>query len=196
MTAIHGDGNLYWWRYEGDGMGSSDARGPAWGYPSGRKMADGWGDYEHVMLFYNNGDEVILLTVDDQGTMLPHAYTLDVGWDADFTTPVPGDWSGFTRLIATTSTIFGVKEDGNLYCHQPQWTGSTPVWTMAPNSGNQIGTGWDSLRQLVVGGLDDPPRQTQAGMTRLTCRRQRQAESGAARGSGAVAPSTIPTRPT
>lgn len=158
MTAIHGDGSLYWWRYEGDGMGSSSARGAGWGYPSGRNMADNWGDYQHVMLFYNDGDEVILLTVDDQGTMLPHAYTLDVGWDADFTTPVPGDWSGFTQLIATTSTIFGVKSDGNLYWYQPQWTGNSPVWTMAPNSGNQIGTGWDSLRLLAVGGLDDPER--------------------------------------
>jgi VCBS repeat-containing protein len=46
----------------------------------------------------------------------------------------------------------------NLYWYQPQWTGSPPVWTMAPNSGNEIGTGWDSLRQLAVSGLDDPAR--------------------------------------
>ena len=112
------------------------------------------------MMFYNIGDEIILLTVDQDGVMLPHAYTKGVGWDTTFTAPIPGNWSGFTRLIATTSTIFGVKEDGNLYRYQPTWTLNPLVWTKDANWGNQIGTNFGSLRQLVVGGGDDPSTQS------------------------------------
>ncbi len=158
LMAIHDDGGLYWYRYTGDGR-ANPSGGYGWDPLAGTKIDDGWGDYQHVMMFYNDGDEVIMLTVDASGKMLSHFYIHGQGWQPDFATELPGDWSGFTRLIATTSTIFGVQDDGNLYWYQPQWTGSPPVWTMAANSGNQIGTGWDSLHQLVVGGLDDPSRQ-------------------------------------
>ncbi len=133
--------------------------GAGWDPLSGTKIDDGWGDYAHVMMLLNNGDEVILLTVDSSGTMRPHCYTHGLGWRPDLDTPLPGNWSGFTRLIATTSTIFGVKEDGNLYWYRPTWTVSPLVWSMAPNWGNQIGTGWDGLEQLVVGGLFEPALQ-------------------------------------
>jgi len=158
LMAIHDDGGLYWYRYDGDGH-ASPSGGAGWDPLSGTKIDDGWGDYAHVMMLLNNGDEVILLTVDSSGTMRPHCYTHGLGWRPDLDTPLPGNWSGFTRLIATTSTIFGVKEDGNLYWYRPTWTVSPLVWSMAPNWGNQIGTGWDGLEQLVVGGLFEPALQ-------------------------------------
>jgi hypothetical protein len=159
MVAIDVHGDLYWWSYGGDGTGVDSGRA-GWDQGSGTRIAQGWGDYAHVMMFYNSGDEVILLTVDGNGVMVPHAYSSSGGWDRSFTNPVPGDWRGFTRLIATTSTIFGVKADGTLHRYQPTWTLNPVVWTEDAHWGNQIATGWGAFRQLAVGGLDDPASQS------------------------------------
>ncbi|MBV8862098.1 MAG: hypothetical protein JO259_09580, partial [Mycobacterium sp.] len=117
------------------------------------KIDDGWGKYAHVLMFSDDGDDTVLFVVDDTGTMQARHYNHPNGWDTTQYGPtVPGDWSGFSRLIGTTSTVFGIKADGNLYWYKP--LPAAGAWTMAPNSGNQIGLGFDGLDQLVVGGID------------------------------------------
>ena len=90
LMAIHDDGGLYWYRYDGDGH-ASPSGGAGWDPLSGTKIDDGWGDDAHVMMLLNNGDEVILLTVDSSGTMRPHCYTHGLGWRPDLDTPLPGN---------------------------------------------------------------------------------------------------------
>jgi hypothetical protein len=153
LMAIDAAGRLTWWRYDGEGSGFDSGR-VGWGAGSGTQIADDWGDYQHVVMLLDSGDEVILGAVGQDGTMSPHAYRHGVGWDNAITTPLPGNWNGFTRLIATTGCIYGVKQDGNLYRHPFGWSFNPLVWTQRANWGNQIGSGFGSLRQLVVGGVD------------------------------------------
>jgi DNA-directed RNA polymerase subunit N (RpoN/RPB10) len=158
FVAIRNNGSLYWYRYLG--AGESDVGGSqGWEFGSGTEIGHGWQSFEHVLMYYNNGDHLILLGVQADGTMRAYFYTYGQGWHAGSGDVIGHGWNGFQRLIGTTSTIFGVTDNGDLRWYQfveHGWPRPPGNWPLKPNSGNVIGTGW-TFAHLVVGGFDNSP---------------------------------------
>jgi M6 family metalloprotease-like protein len=169
VLAVNANGNLHWYSYSGNG--ESDVTGAAgWDANSGNVIGNGWQNFLHVFAIPSSGASgsmIHVFAVDPDGRLLWYGYTGNgehdpsghKGWVHNSGNQVGTGWTGFRHIHASSNVIFAIKNDGTLYWYCYEGHGeSDPTggkgWRL--NSGNPVGTGWQSM-QHVFGGVSDTP---------------------------------------
>lgn len=158
FMAVHPNGNLYWYSYIG--QGEADATGgTGWRPGSQNQIGNGWQNFLHVVAIPRMapGNRIQVLAVDRAGKM--HWYSYDgngqkdekglTGWGEH--TLIDEGWRGFRNLHASGRVIFSIDPKGILRWHRYEGNGEPDAkgeryWH--PNSGNEIGQGWQDMRQV------------------------------------------------
>ena len=81
----------------------------------------------------------------------------DLNWHPNSGSVIAGGWQGFTHVHGSSNVFFAIAEDGGLHWYSYGGQGEPyPSGTMGwhPNSGNQIGRGWQGMRH-IFGGVSD-----------------------------------------
>jgi len=168
VLAIQPDGDLLWYRYLGDG--TADRTGALGWHPnSGNAIGRGWQHFRHVFVLPQEGRTttpgITVFGVAENGDLRWYRYSGDgekdpsggLGWHPNSGNIVGNGWGGFQRIIGTGSAVFAVQPDGALLWYsyfgrgEPDHSGASG-WL--PNSGNQIGRGWQNFRHLTGGSND------------------------------------------
>jgi hypothetical protein len=169
VLAVNANGNLHWYSYSGNG--ESDVTGAAgWDANSGNVIGNGWQNFLHVCAIPSSGASgsmIQVFAVDPDGRLLWYGYTGNgehdpsghKGWVPNSGHQVGAGWTGFRHIHASSNVLFAIKNDGTLYWYCYEGHGeSDPTggkgWRL--NSGNPVGTGWQSM-QHVFGGVSDTP---------------------------------------
>jgi hypothetical protein len=155
VAAIHSDGNLYWFRYTG--QGESDWTGTlGWEPGSSTVIGNGWGGFKHVVPWAGTSDtDIGFLAVTATGDML--WYYFYQGWFLNSGNVIASGWGNFQRLTGAFTTIFAIADNGDLRWYDYRGTGEfdpsgTAGWQ--PNSGNVIGNGWNRFAHLSCSLID------------------------------------------
>lgn len=155
IAAIHSSGELYWFRYLGEGQ--SDWTGnTGWEPGSGTVIGNGWADFKHVVPWAGTSDgDIGMLTVTPTGDLLWHYFHR--GWHPNSSNVIATGWTGFAQLTGAFTTMFAVTDNGDLRWYDYRGMGEfdpsgTAGWQ--PNSGNVIGNGWKGFRQLSCSLID------------------------------------------
>ncbi len=183
LAAIHDDGGLFLYRYVGNG--EEDPGGHlGWDVSSGIRIADGWDRFVHVAIALNHPNEVGLddisfMAVDAAGDMYWYSFGTQSGHIGPSGPPFgeqPGSgrvigtgWVGFEHIVVGSKTVLAATGSGALHWYRYQYSNHDFVkWV--PQSGNQIGIGWNEMRHLVAveSALEDQPNLTLIPIIELT----------------------------
>jgi hypothetical protein len=160
IFGVHPNGDLLYFKYVGNGQ--SDPSGATGFDPnSGNQIGNGFNNFS---LLVGGGDGVIF-GVHPNGDLLYFKYVGNgqsvpsgaTGFDANSGNQIGRGFNNFTRLVSGgDGVIFGVHPNGDLlYFNYVGGGKSDPSGAtgFGPNSGNQIGNGFNNF-SLVVGGGD------------------------------------------
>jgi hypothetical protein len=155
ITGIDNGGNLYWFRYTGEGQ--SDWTGTTgWEPGSGVVIGNGWAAFKHIVPWAGAADgDIGLLAVTATGDLLWNYFYR--GWHPNSGNVIGSGWGNFVRLTGAFNTIFAVADNGDLRWYSYRGSGEfdpsgTAGWQ--PNSGNVIGTGWNDFHRLSCSVID------------------------------------------
>jgi hypothetical protein len=163
MYGVAQNGDLLWYQYQGNG--ESDRSGSTgWHTNSGNPIGNGWQNFRNIL---GCGDGVIL-AIQQNGDLLWYKYqgngesdrSGSTGWHPNSGNPIGNGWQDFRQVFVTpregmtTSArleIYGVAQDGDLLWYSYHGNGENDRsgntgWDA--NSGNPIGNGWQSFRQI------------------------------------------------
>lgn len=162
ILAIAQDGNLLWYRYDGDG--TDDVSGATGWHPaSSSPIGNGWQGLRRVFATpAGGGSRGSIFGVKPNGDLVWYSYIgggeADVsgatGWAANSGNPVGRGWGDMRALVGSAGgQIFAVEGNGNLRWYEYVGDGTADVtgatgW--AANSSNTIGRGW-SFHSLFSG---------------------------------------------
>ncbi|CAM3594524.1 hypothetical protein GCM10009865_38550 [Aeromicrobium ponti] len=169
IMAIHPNGNLHWYCYNGNG--ESDVTGTLGWHPnSGNVIGSGWKNYRQIFVVpregpSNDSAQLQIFAVAQNGDLHWYSYNGNgeqdpsgtQGWHQNSGNPIGNGWQNFKHIHGSGNVIFAVHEDGNLHWYSYSGNGKEDVsgtegWN--PNSGNRIGRGWQNM-QHVFGGVSD-----------------------------------------
>jgi hypothetical protein len=167
IMAVHPDGNLHWYCYNGNG--ESDVTGTrGWLPNSGNVIGNGWQNFRHIFVAPQAGrstSRLEIFAVAQNGDLHWYSYSGDgehdpsgsLGWHPNSGNPVGRGWQNFSHIHGSSNVFFGVHESGNLLWYSYSGRGEADVsgdlgWH--PNSGNPVGRGWQNM-QHVFGGVTD-----------------------------------------
>jgi Tachylectin len=169
ILAVHENGDLLWYKYEGVGVDDVSGR-IGWHANSGNAIGNGWSGFQRVLATPGGPDaQGNVFVVKQNGDLTWYSYSgigeADrsgaSGWHPNSGNPVGNGWSGLRDIVGCDrGRIFAVAENGNLLWYQYSGSGIADVsgatgWVS--NSGNPIGNGW-SMRTLLAG-----PRRDNSG---------------------------------
>lgn len=167
IMAVDANGLLRWYRY--DGLGERDATGALGWHPnSGHAIGQGWGRLRHVLAFPRAGrpsSRLKMLAITEEGDLRWYCYTGNgeedpsgtLGWHANSGNRIGNGWGDVLHVHGSGDAIFAVRPDGRLMWYSYTGQGEEdPSGTLGwhRHSGNPIGHGWQSMRQ-VFGGFND-----------------------------------------
>jgi len=165
ILGVHDDGDLYWYRYAGDGTGD-ESGGTGWDPRSGGVIAQGWDRFTTVVVLPKAGDATMiqLFGVAANGDLHWHGYQGDgepdptgtVGWHPHSGNRVGNGWQGLDHLVGAGTAILAIRGDELLW-YSYHGDGSDDVsggtgWDA--RSGTVIGTGWSGVVHLCAGTED------------------------------------------
>jgi hypothetical protein len=167
IMAIHPNGNLHWYAY--DGNGESDVTGSLGWHPnSGHVIGNGWQNFRYVFVAPQAGPSVSRLkifAVAENGDLHWYSYSGNgehdpsgsLGWHPNSGNRVGNGWQDFRHVHGSSNVFFAVQENGNLlwYSYSGQGEGD-PSGSLEwhPNSGNPVGRGWQNMKH-IFGGVTD-----------------------------------------
>jgi M6 family metalloprotease-like protein len=166
VMAVHPNGDLYWYRYDGNGEPDvTGARG--WDPNSGNVIGRGWNGFVDIFVMPQAGhasSRMRIFGVAANGDLHWYSYsgngeadpTGALGWHPNSGHRVGRGWQDFDHLHGSGSTVFAIRGDELLwYTYVGQGeedvTGATG-WVAG--SGNTVGHGWAGLAH-VFGGVSD-----------------------------------------
>jgi len=168
ILAIKPNGDLLWYRY--DGNGEDDPSGALGWHPnSSNPIGNGWQNFRHVFVTPRQGrftsSRLTVYGVAQNGDLLWYSYNGNgesdisgaLGWHPNSSNPVGNGWQDFLHIAGIGNTILAIAPDGALRWYSYAGNGESDLsgsqgWR--PNSGNQIGNGWQHFRH-VFGGAND-----------------------------------------
>ena len=158
VLAIKPDGDLLWYRYEGDGE-ADQTGGTGWASNSSNPIGRGWQNFRQVLSI---GDGVVLAIKPD-GDLLWYRYEGDgeadqtggTGWASNSSNPIGRGWQNFRQVLSIgDGVVLAIKPDGDLLWYRYEGDGEadqTGGTGWASNSSNPIGRGWQNFRQVLSG---------------------------------------------
>jgi M6 family metalloprotease-like protein len=167
VMAVHPNGDLYWFRY--DGNGESDVTGAlGWAANSGNVIGRGWAGFLRIFVMPQAGptsSRMKIFAVATNGDLHWYSYsgngeqdpTGTLGWHPNSGNIVGNGWDGFRHVHGSANMVFAVAQDGRLLWYSYAGQGEEDPSGAAgwhANSGNAIGRGWDGM-QHVFGGVTD-----------------------------------------
>jgi tachylectin len=137
ILAIHQNGDLLWYHYEGDGR--SDRSGSTGWHPnSGDPIGNGWQDFRHVFVIPRAGWRSAVVLIPRKWRERP---LRKHGWHPNSGNPVGNGWQSFRHLFGGGASgfgpegvIFGVQKNGDLLWYRYGGQGEND------RSGTQAGT--------------------------------------------------------
>jgi hypothetical protein len=175
VYAVAPNGDLLWYRYNGQGDFDPSGSSGRWDGNSGNPIGNGWQSLKFVV---GCGDGIIL-GVDADGILRWYCYngngesdaSGNTGWHPNSGNPIGNGWGGFLHLITFPQEgrspnhlkLLAVAPNGDLfwYCYEGNGESDESGNTgWHPNSGNRIGNGWQGFRRLhgsgnVIFGVQD-----------------------------------------
>ena len=166
VLGVDNEGFLIWLGYVGSG--NLDPSGSInWHRNAGNAIGNGWERIIHLAATPGPKDiTATLYAVEPTGELRWFRYTgrgeqddgVVPGWHPNSGNRIGNGWHTLSRLVGAGRSLYGVMPDGTLRWFRYDGEGEEDVsgssgW--APNSGNPIGRGWNTLR-LLCGGFVDP----------------------------------------
>jgi M6 family metalloprotease-like protein len=172
IFAVHPNGNLLYYRYDGDGTSDPNATGLNWDPNSGNTIGTGWANFRFLCSKPYEGrtsthrHNSVIYAVGRDGFLRWYRYFGDgesdpdatgLNWDPNSGNIIGQGWSdGFRYMAAISDIILMVKENGDLLWYRYFGKGETDPsggsgWD--PKSSNIIGSGWHRFRH-IFGGSD------------------------------------------
>ena len=168
IMAIHPNGNLHWYSYNGNG--EDDVTGTlGWLPNSGNVINNGWQNFRHIFVAPRAGRSTFarlqIFAVAQNGDLHWYSYNGNgehdpsgtLGWHPNSGNRVGNGWQNFRHIHGSGNFFFGVHENGNLLWYSYNGHGEDDVSGILgwhPNSGNQVGQGWQHMKH-VFGGVTD-----------------------------------------
>jgi hypothetical protein len=170
ILAVRPDGNLLYYRYDGNGESDPDATGLHWDPHSGNTIGIGWANlrflcskpYEGATATHRHNS--VLYAVGWDGYLRWYRYYGDgendpdatgLHWDPNSGNIIGRGWSGgFRQLAAISDIVLMVADNGDLHWYRYLGTGEhdpTGGSGWDPKSSNIIGRGWHGLQHLFGG---------------------------------------------
>jgi Tachylectin/PQQ-like domain len=172
IYAIKPGGELLWYK-DTDLKGNNGPKAErGWAPGSGNQIGFGWDNFKHV---FSGGDGVIYAVTPD-GKLLwyrdfnrrgGNAPDGSSGWSAGSGNQIHFGWNRFIHICAVGGTIYAVTDTGRLLWFQDDDRqgqndpGGSTGW--APNSGKQIGVGWNGFSHVISGGSEPATIGEQGG---------------------------------
>lgn len=165
--AVQQNGDLLWYRYDGDGTAD---RSGALGWDPGSSAIIGNGFHSFVHLFVKPAEGKTtrplaqLFGVEPNGDLRWYGYSGNgepdpsgvKGWHPNSGNVIGNGWADFLYIVGT-GDVFAVKPDGALLWYRYNGDGTADhsgATGWDPNSGSQVGRGWQNMR-IVTGGTTD-----------------------------------------
>jgi hypothetical protein len=165
IYAITPDGRLLWYRDDDrEGQNAPDGS-TGWAPGSGKQIGIGWNNFKHV---FSGGDGVIY-AINPEGQLLwyrdddregNNGESAQRGWAPGSGNQIHFGWYRFIHVCAVGGTIYAVTDTGRLLWFEDvdrqgqNDAGGFNGW--APNSGKQIGAGWNAFSHIISGGSEPP----------------------------------------
>jgi Tachylectin len=161
FMAVHPNGDLYWYAYDGDGT-EENAGSAGWRAGSQNVIGNTWQNFLHVTAIprlTGPGSWIQVLAVDRAGAL--HWYEYDgsgqtdregiKGWGRH--SVIAHGWRGIRHMHASGRVIFSIDQQGVMRWHRYDGNGiahglpgSEQDWHL--NSGKAIGRDWQGMRQV------------------------------------------------
>nr|WP_261566783.1 tachylectin-related carbohydrate-binding protein [Frankia gtarii] len=172
LLGVRPDGNLLYYRYDGDGTSDPNATGLHWAPESANIIGVGWENFRFLCAKPYEGrtsthpNNSVIYAVDHDGHLHWYRYVGDgesdpgatgLHWDPNSGNIIGQGWSqGFRYMAAVSEIILMVKDNGDLLWYRYSGKGETDPsggsgWD--PKSSNIIGRGWHRFRH-IFGGSD------------------------------------------
>lgn len=155
IFAVHSDGLLRWYQYEGNGENEPSGT-QGWHYNSGNPVGQGWLGVRHAHASGN-----VFFVVDADGLLRWYSYSGRGqndqrgvrGWHPNTGNPIGQGWGHMVHIFGGVNdlgegfghTVFAVNPEGELRWYHYKGNGEADVTGAAgwhPRSGTIIGTGW------------------------------------------------------
>jgi hypothetical protein len=165
IIGVDQNGDLRWYQYLGNG--EEDVSGGAgWHENSGNQIGNGWQNFVHLFVTPATATSALVIYgVRPNGDLLWYSYAGNgeedgfggSGWLENSGNPIGNGWQSFIHLHGSGNVIFGILPNGDLRWHSYLGAGESDVSGSSnwhPNSGSQIGNGWQNF-ELYFGGFSD-----------------------------------------
>jgi M6 family metalloprotease-like protein len=162
IMAVHPNGNLHWYSY--DGNGESDVTGTlGWHQNSGNVIGNGWQNFRHIFVKSQAGSassRLWIFAVAQNGDLLWYSYSGNgehdpsgaLGWHHNSGNQVGNGWQNMQHVFGDVTdlggfghVIYAVTQNGDLLWYRYSGNGEndpTGSQNWHRNSGNRIGTQW------------------------------------------------------
>lgn len=168
ILAIKQNGDLLWYKYNGNGKADRSGNS-GWDPNSGHVIGNGWQNFRYVFVSPSEGraqsSRLTIYAVEKNGDLLWYSYDGNgesdpsghLGWRPNSGNTIGNGWQNFRYIFTSGDVIFGVRQNGDLLWYSYHGNGEsdhsgTVGWD--PNSGNQVGNGWQNF-SAVFGGVSD-----------------------------------------
>ncbi|OJD90250.1 hypothetical protein MCCC1A01412_14805 [Bacillus anthracis] len=166
IMAIHPNGNLHWYSY--NGKGELDVNGTlGWHQNSGNVIGNGWQKFIRIFVRPYSGRSstarLEIFAVEQNGDLRWYSYSGigendpsgTLGWHPNSGNRIGNGWQNFRNIHGSGRAIFGIHENGELYWYSYSGNGEDDLsgtlgWH--PNSGNVIDRGsWKDMKYAFGG---------------------------------------------